>query len=112
MIKDISIFLKLACVLVNAPALFAVPIDPNPTVVEGSVSFSGLSTDQALITQESAKAIVDYERFDVLSGDIVRFAQPNESAVILNRVTGNETSFIDGSILANGQVFFVNQPSL
>ncbi len=108
MIKDISIFLKLACVLVNAPALFAVPIDPNPIVVEGSVSFSGLSTDQALITQESAKAIVDYEKFDVLSGDIVRFAQPNESAVILNRVTGNETSFIDGSILANGQVFFVN----
>ncbi len=86
----------------------AAPIDPTPNVVSGEVQFSGLSTNEAIITQESVRAIVDYDQFNVLSGDMVRFIQPSEHAAILNRITGNVPSLINGTITANGQVFFVN----
>ena len=86
----------------------AVPIDTNPKVISGEVEFSGLSTNEAIINQESLRAIVDYDQFNVLSGDMVRFIQPSEQAAILNRISGNVPSLINGSITANGQVFFVN----
>ncbi|HAA87544.1 MAG TPA: hypothetical protein DCE22_04760, partial [Verrucomicrobiales bacterium] len=106
--REIFNLLKIfICSVVSLPAI-AAPIDPTPNVVSGEVQFSGLSTSEAIITQESVRAIVDYDQFDVLSGDMVRFIQPSEQAAILNRITGNVPSLINGTINANGQVFFVN----
>jgi filamentous hemagglutinin family protein len=84
------------------------PIDPTPSVVAGAVDFAGLATPHAVITQGTAKAIVDYTHFNVLPGGSVQFVQPGADAAILNRITGAVPSIIDGLVTANGQVFFVN----
>ena len=48
----------------------------NAKVVSGQVSFEGLQSNHATITQASDKAIVDYQRFDVMAGGSVNPTQP------------------------------------
>ncbi len=80
----------------------------NPQVISGQVTFEGLQSDQALITQQSDKAIVDYQRFDLMAGGSVHFDLPSEQAAILNRIIGADPSTLNGSITGNGQIYFVN----
>jgi filamentous hemagglutinin family protein len=42
------------------------------------------------------------------SGATVNVRQPNASAVLLNRVTGESMSSIDGALNANGHVYLIN----
>jgi filamentous hemagglutinin family protein len=56
----------------------------------------------------SDKAIIDWIRFSVASGEGLSFVQPSATSVTLNRVTGNEASVIAGSLSANGRVFILN----
>ncbi len=76
-------------------------------VVYGSATItpSGLTTT---ITQTSNTAIIDWLRFSIGSNEAVNFVQPSASSVVLNRVTGNEKSVIDGVLTATGLVFIVN----
>ena len=88
--------------------LVANTIDPTPTVVTGQVDFTGLDTHSAFINQATQKAIVDYSHFNIPEGGSVQFIQPNSNAAILNRITGADPSLLNGTLTANGQVFFVN----
>jgi filamentous hemagglutinin family protein len=56
----------------------------------------------------SDKAIIDWVRFSVAPGESLTFLQPSAMSVTLNRVIGNETSVIAGSLSANGRIFIVN----
>ncbi|HJM65904.1 MAG TPA: filamentous hemagglutinin N-terminal domain-containing protein, partial [Roseibacillus sp.] len=67
-----------------------------------------MQTSNASILQQSQQAIVDYNRFNLPEGSSVNFIQPNADAAILNRITGADPSFLNGTINANGQVYFVN----
>ncbi len=79
----------------------------SPTeVVRGSASFNPAAGE--LVIHASDGAIINYSRFDVLSGEAVRFIQPGESARVLNRVNSPDPSLINGSISANGVVYLVN----
>ncbi|MEW6278777.1 MAG: filamentous hemagglutinin N-terminal domain-containing protein, partial [Candidatus Eremiobacterota bacterium] len=90
--------------LVASPAL-AKPEDG--TVVAGQATIS--SQDQAtIINQLTNKAIIDWGRFGINPNEIVRFIQPSQMAVILNRVTGGDPSIILGQMQANGTVFLLN----
>lgn len=80
----------------------------NPNVVSGQVSFDGLQSNQATITQHTNKAIVDYSRFDVMAGGAVNFDQPSAQAAILNRIQSADPSQLNGAITGNGQIYFVN----
>lgn len=60
------------------------------------------------ITQNSVRAIIDWNRFSVGANGSVNFIQPSASSAILNRVTGSTASTIAGQINANGQLFLVN----
>jgi filamentous hemagglutinin family protein len=60
------------------------------------------------VTQASPRAVLNWQSFSVGASESVVFSQPNASAAILNRVTGNDLSQIFGSIRANGQVYLVN----
>lgn len=60
------------------------------------------------IQQLTDKAIIDWQRFGIDANELVRFVQPSEMAVSLNRVTGSDPSVILGKLQANGQVFLVN----
>ncbi len=52
--------------------------------------------------------IIDYSRFNVGSHESVRFIQPSAQSRVLNRIHSADPSRIDGSITANGQVYFAN----
>ncbi|WP_374146078.1 filamentous hemagglutinin N-terminal domain-containing protein, partial [Sphingomonas sp. 28-63-12] len=60
------------------------------------------------VTQNSAKTVIDWRAFSIDAGSSVSFAQPNASAIALNRITGLDETRIDGSLLANGQVWLLN----
>ncbi|QCJ00286.1 beta strand repeat-containing protein [Agrobacterium larrymoorei] len=104
---------RFATALLTSTALTVTPLmaaENLPTgaqVVSGAVSV-GTSGTSMTITQGSDKAIVNWNGFSVGSGNSVTFVQPGSTSAILNRVTGNTTSTIAGSITANGQVYLIN----
>ena len=68
------------------------------------------STGQLLtINQQSTRAIIDWEKFNIGSGSEVRFIQPSAVASVLNRIYSLDPSIIQGKLSANGQVLLINQ---
>jgi filamentous hemagglutinin family protein len=80
----------------------------NPQVVGGSATFTpGAGT--LTVNQSSQNLITNWNTFNIGSSASVTFAQPNASAIALNRVTGDtNASQIMGTLSANGIVFLVN----
>ncbi|MBS7350588.1 MAG: filamentous hemagglutinin N-terminal domain-containing protein, partial [Comamonas sp.] len=76
-------------------------------VVSGNASVSQAGS-QMHIQQGSHKAIIDWASFNIGQDSAVTFAQPDTSAIALNRVTAGEASQIHGQLNANGQVWLVN----
>ena len=78
----------------------------GPTVRHGQVNISPGA--QAQIQQLTDKAIIDWQSFSIDANESVRFLQPGQLSVVLNRVTGADVSQILGQLEANGQVFLIN----
>ncbi|MGA2292709.1 beta strand repeat-containing protein, partial [Bradyrhizobium sp.] len=78
------------------------------SVVSGQASMAAPSATAMTISQNSSRAIIDWNSFSVGQGGSVNFIQSNASSAILNRVTGSTSSTIAGAITGNGQVFLVN----
>lgn len=76
-------------------------------VVAGQASFSR-STGLTEITAAD-NTIINYQSFNVGAGETVRFVQPGADARVLNRVLGQDATRIDGSLIANGRVYIVNE---
>ena len=76
-------------------------------VARGSASFAQTGPNNTVITA-SNRAVIDYAKFDVPVGGGVQFVQPSATATVLNRINGGSPSRIDGTLTANGRVFFVN----
>jgi len=89
-------------------AAFGVAANPvGPSVAAGQVAIQagpGLTT----VTQQSQRAIVNWQAFSIQPGEVTRFVQPSAGAAILNRVTGADPSRLLGTLQANGQVFLLN----
>ncbi|MFH5773295.1 filamentous hemagglutinin N-terminal domain-containing protein [Paracoccus sp. NGMCC 1.201697] len=77
-------------------------------VVAGSASVSS-SGGRMQINQNSNRAIINWGSFGIGSGASVQVIQPGRRSALLNRVTGDTPTRIDGSLGANGQVFIVNR---
>jgi len=78
-------------------------------VVGGSATVQGQGTSSVTVTQSTGNAIINWQSFNISSGEQVSFSQPNASSVALNRVTGVPSpSMISGTLTANGHVFLVN----
>ena len=54
------------------------------------------------------KAILDYDSFDILDGETVRFVQPGKKSRVLNRVNSLDPTMINGTLEANGRVYITN----
>jgi len=72
---------------------------------QASISQSGNTLN---INQSSARAIVDWNTFNVGKDATVNFQQPNAQSATLNRVADMQPSQIFGRITAPGQVILVN----
>jgi len=90
---------------VSGPSLRANP--SGGQVVAGDASFSS-SGSTLTITQGSDRAIINWQDFSIPGGSTTRFVQPSGASAVLNRVTGGNPSAIQGTLIANGQVYLVN----
>lgn len=100
----------LALLVMSALSLGASSVDAMP---EGGVIRSGSGSvtqngKEMTIRQDSGRLAMDWTGFSVGKDETVRFQQPGKDAMALNRVTGNQQSVIDGSLLSNGHVLLVN----
>ncbi|MBL6939642.1 MAG: filamentous hemagglutinin N-terminal domain-containing protein [Alphaproteobacteria bacterium] len=78
-------------------------------VVLGSATITNPNPNSTIIDQKTGKAVINWNSFSIGAGGSVQFNQPNASAIALNRVLGGEASSFYGKLLANGQVWIINQ---
>jgi filamentous hemagglutinin family protein len=88
--------------------LCAAGLPQGGVVSSGTGNIAQPNANTLNVTQSSNKMAVDWQSFSVGQGKTVNFIQPGSSAVVLNRVIGNDVSSIQGAIKANGQVFLIN----
>ncbi len=88
-----------------SPAAMAAPTGGQVTSGAGSISQSGATTT---IHQSSQNLSLSWKSFNVASSETVNFAQPNSSAVAVNRIYDTNGSRIMGHLNANGQIYLIN----
>ena len=89
-------------------ALHAQELPRGGTVVAGSASIGTPQGGSLSITQNSDRAIINWQGFSIGQGGTVSISQPDANSALLNRVTSDATSVIAGQINANGRVYLVN----
>ena len=103
-----------------AAAPFAVVAEPLPVPCAacgpGAVRFApqGVATVKTLgntmtVTQKPARAVLNWQSFDIARGKTVNFKQPSSNAIALNRIHQGSPSEIFGNLNANGQIYLINQ---
>ncbi|MBU3031517.1 filamentous hemagglutinin N-terminal domain-containing protein [Paracoccus marinaquae] len=107
--------LRTRAALLATTLLIAVPglaraqnLPTGGSVVSGKVSINSPGANLMVIRQGSDRAVVNWNSFSIGNGASVNIRQPGTSSAIMNRVTGDTTSRIHGSLTANGQVYIVN----
>jgi filamentous hemagglutinin family protein len=83
----------------------------NPTggaVASGSASIAGEGSSAVTITQKSNTAIINWQSFSIGAGELTKFVQPDSTSATLNRVLGGQTSILNGTLSANGQIYLIN----
>ncbi|WP_305854739.1 filamentous hemagglutinin N-terminal domain-containing protein [Caballeronia sp. Sq4a] len=97
-----------AALLATQPSVsFAQALPTGGQVTAGQASISQ-NSDTMTINQGSQRTVIDWNSFNIGSGNTVQFNQPNAQSQALNRVTSGGASNIQGSLLANGQVLIQN----
>lgn len=83
--------------------------NPQDGVVSSGNATISSSGSTLNIRQSTDRAVIDWRSFDIGAGETTRFYQPSSGSITLNRVNSSSPSFIDGNLIANGNVFIVNQ---
>ena len=91
--------------LATAGSAWALPTGGEVTAGGGQISQTGT---QMTISQQTAKMAIDWQGFNIGQNEAVHFAQPDASAIALNRVVSQNPTTILGQLQANGQVFVLN----
>ena len=98
-------------ILVAGGFLLPAGLKANPaggSVAAGSASITGQGTGAVTINQASNIAIINWQSFSINSGESTSFLQPGANSAALNRVLGGQTSLINGTLSANGQIYLIN----
>lgn len=107
-----TIALVVAAVLAAAGSLAAWGAPAGGQISGGSGAINAAANSSGgtstVIQQNSNRLAINWTGFDIGAKDTVTFAQPNSSAVALNRVTTQSATQILGTLNANGQVFILN----
>ncbi|MBX3357783.1 MAG: filamentous hemagglutinin N-terminal domain-containing protein [Phycisphaeraceae bacterium] len=90
--------------LISGPVLAG---PENPSVVHGTAAFVQNGANTTITA--SHNAIINYSSFNIGAAESVRFIQPGATSRVLNRIDSAMPTRIDGSLSANGSVYFVNR---
>ena len=104
--RSLSVVLALLLGPLAGGRALAGPVGEN--VVEGSASFDRSTPGLTVIETPDRNVIIDYHSFDILSGETVRFIQPDAASRVLNQILSASPTSIDGALLANGQIYIIN----
>ncbi len=88
---------------------YAAPTGGVINAGSGSITQSGATTT---ITQNSGLIDINWNTFNVGAAETVHFDQVNNQAIAINRIQDASPSIIDGTILANGRVFLINDAGI
>ncbi|MCB1281786.1 MAG: filamentous hemagglutinin N-terminal domain-containing protein, partial [Salinibacterium sp.] len=90
-------------------AMLATPALADPEGAQVAAGSATFSTSGSVTTIHAAdRTIINYTGFDIARHETVRFVQPGPNARVLNRINSATPTRIDGSLLANGQVYLAN----
>ena len=109
--------MRLAAPLLPLALAWALAAPAHASGVPSLSSATGATVSQnggtLRIDQNAAKAVLNWNSFNVGKDASVVFAQPSSSAVALNLIdAGHGASVIDGSLRANGNVFLINSAGI
>jgi|GEM_PF-2579139 len=90
--------------VVATPCAVAGPT--GESVVVGDVTFTRNGSHLTITASDGS--VIQYDSFNLSLDEIVTFLQPGSDARVYNHILGSMPSHIDGSIFANGVVYFVN----
>ena len=77
-------------------------------VVSGEATVDTTTAHTTVVNQHSSVAVLDWQSFNIDSGQLVRFKQPSTSALAVNNILDQNPSQIHGSLVANGRVVLLN----
>lgn len=94
-------------------ALSVMPVSSSLANPEGGQVVAGDITMQQNgnvlnIYQGSNSAIINWQGFDILSGEATHFFQPGSTSIVLNRIQSGNATQILGQLTSNGTVVIVN----
>src|SRR4051812_19988648 len=95
----------MATVLFSATAIVAQQ-PTGGTVVAGNATIT--ATPGATTITAGNNSILHWNSFDVGAGQTVQFVQPGADSRVMNWIGSLTPSQINGTLLANGQVYLVN----
>jgi filamentous hemagglutinin family protein len=81
----------------------------NPTgsqIVAGQVAI--VASPNRLLVTNSPGAIINWQSFSIMPGELTQFIQQSSTSTVLNRITGQNPSQILGALQSNGRVLLVN----
>ncbi|MEL6792422.1 MAG: filamentous hemagglutinin N-terminal domain-containing protein, partial [Pseudomonadota bacterium] len=82
---------------------------PKGGQVKGGQAQITTQGQRTTIRQNSDRVVIDWKSFDIDADEAVEFLQPGRTSVALNRVLDGLPTNIRGQLLANGNVWIVNQ---
>jgi filamentous hemagglutinin family protein len=105
-------YLKLLCCLIPVAVsgyIQTVHANPEGGVVSAGDAVIHNNQSQVEITQQSHKAVIDWQSFNIEANEKTKFIQPSNDAIALNRIHSNTASEIKGQLTANGKLILINQ---
>ena len=83
----------------------------NPIVTSGEAIFEN-PEPQIQQIRVADKTAINFQKFNIAKDETTRFIQPHAKARVLCRVTGGDSSIIEGRLEANGRLFLSILPAL
>lgn len=100
--------LATSVLLALATSAHAQSVTPTGGVVVGGGATIVQADGNLVIRQSTGNVAINWQSFNIGSGQSVTFVQPGSSSVALNRVLGADPSLILGRLSSNGVVFLLN----
>lgn len=102
--QTFSVWIGISLFLIGSLASGA-PTGGNVSAGSGTIDQAGNITT---VIQNDQNLVINWQSFNIDADESVNFVQPHASAIVLNRVFGQDSSQIFGQMNARGQVFIVN----